>query len=806
LALIHRAWLLSNAMVVLLLRVCLLFQLSWAKHAQIEQVSIAAFRHGNEAEREAQVASLRRAFARQGMVTLVDTGVPEGIVADAVAKSRQFFSLPQETKAHFAEPSGYPPRSYGSVTTPRGKYYKVQQEDGRGGILNEWLFVRNTTVVMDASDPYYSSDEGREFYSTETKHPEQQLWPKEVPGLQAATAAFYHEVEELSKTMYELFAVALGLAPDFFLQRARRAPIWPVTIAHYPPQETKPEADRARIQPHWDRTLFSLITTSDVGDEESEGGLQILVDSATGEGVDGRAQVEGRNVEWQQVVRPKNGFVVNVGEMMSRWSNGRMKHVVHRVPNPSPGRDRLGRISLMAFVLPDYDAVVECIHCPKDGSQPLYEKTWVGEMMNWGSKLPIYNQTKMELMRKAQGLYTNLGAQTKLGDPTDVKALEASMAREAHPEAKAIQIVDVALLVNGSAAEQLQKAKELSAAFESTGFAVITGHGVPEEVVNDIRSSAYKFFRQQVAEKRKYDKGKGYGFGGYVNQQENGAQLLGDFSRPNDAVESLTAGLAGLAGGVEALQMEKVRKEDSEGSRVCHVKDLSGCEMEEGTPEVVSRPATEFLRGCERVSRLVATALKLSLGATEEEVDMVMTPSGGGLRLAYYPSVHPEAAAEDLMGYGSHIDSGGVTVIALDPANKRGLQVDVSDRVGSTGKEEDRHWVDVPFVPNTFVLNVGALLSRWTGGRWKASVHRVLANRNPHHERLSIITGALSPKIDAPPFAGFAATKPTLPPVPAREFLTTRVDLHRPEYREERGLNSPEALAAESEKIRELQI
>eukprot|EP00439_Symbiodinium_sp_Y106_P022874 s255_g2.t2 len=386
--------------------------------------------------------------------------------------------------------------------------------------------------------------------------------------------------------------------------------------------------------------------------------------------------------------------------MMSRWSNGRMKHVVHRVPNPSPGRDRLGRISLMAFVLPDYDAVVECIHCPKDGSQPLYEKTWVGEMMNWGSKLPIYNQTKMELMRKAQGLYTNLGAQTKLGDPTDVKALEASMAREAHPEAKAIQIVDVALLVNGSAAEQLQKAKELSAAFESTGFAVITGHGVPEEVVNDIRSSAYKFFRQQ-------DKGKGYGFGGYVNQQENGAQLLGDFSRPNDAVESLTAGLAGLAGGVEALQMEKVRKEDSEGSRVCHVKDLSGCEMEEGTPEVVSRPATEFLRGCERVSRLVATALKLSLGATEEEVDMVMTPSGGGLRLAYYPSVHPEAAAEDLMGYGSHIDSGGVTVIALDPANKRGLQVDVSDRVGSTGKEEDRHWVDVPFVPNTFVLNVG---------------------------------------------------------------------------------------------------
>ncbi|CAE7037072.1 hxnY [Symbiodinium natans] len=792
-------------MLLPVLNACLLFQLSWAKHAEIEQVSITAFRRGNQAEREAQVSALRRAFAHHGMVALVETEVPEEVVARATAKSREFFALPQETKARFAKPAGYPPRSYGVVTTPRGKCYEVQQDDGRGNLLNEWLYVRNTTVAMDVKDAYYSSDEGREFYNPEAKHPEQQLWPEEVPGLQEATAAFYHEVEELSKTMYELFARALGLAPDFFLQRARRAPIWPVTIAHYPPQEKEPEGNRSRIQPHWDRTLFSLITTSDSGDEESEGGLQILVDSETGEGVDGRAQVEGRDVEWQQVVRPKNGFVVNVGEMMSRWSNGRMKHVVHRVPNPVPGREPHGRISLMAFVLPDYDAVVECIHCSKDGSEPLYEKTWVGEMMNWGSKLPIYNQTKMEAMRRAQGLYTNLGAQTKLGEPTDVKAMEAMMAKEVKlAEAKAIRVVDVAPLVNGSFEEQLRTAKELSAAFETTGFAVITGHGVPKDVVDAVRTGGYNFFRQEVEEKKRFDKGKGYGFGGYVSMQENGAQLLGDFSRPNDAVESLTAGLAGLAGGVEAVQMEKVRKEDSGSTGVCHAKDLSGCEMEEGTPEVVARPATTFLRAVEKVARLAAKALQLSLGATDEELDLVMTPSAGGLRLAYYPSV-TEAATDDLMGYGSHIDSGGVTVIALDPANKRGLQVDVSDRVGSTGREEDRHWVDVPFVPNTFVLNVGALLSRWTGGRWKASVHRVLANRQSH-ERLSIITGALSPKIDAPPFAGFAATNPSLPPVPAREFLTTRVDLHRPEYREERGLNSPEALAAESARIRELQI
>ncbi|CAE7222302.1 htyE [Symbiodinium natans] len=417
----------------------LLFQLSVAsavEHgggsgdsvAEIEQVSIAKFRDGSAAERAAQVEALQRAFALQGMVTLVDTGIDQDLIDRTIRVSRDFFSLPRARKQHFHGPEGYPPRSFGAITSPRGKHYHLQQEDEEGNILNEWLQVRNTSVQVDWSDPYYSCPEGQEHYSSEAKHPEQQEWPEEVPGLQEATAAYYGAMEELSKVMYELFAVALGIEPDFFLKQALRSPIWPVTIAHYPPQTHAPAEDRARIQPHWDRTLFSMITSSDAGDEESGGGLQILVDSATGEGVDGRAKLEGRSVEWRSVVRPKGGYVVNVGEMMSRWSNGRMKHVVHRVRNPVVNHTDPGRISLMAYVLTDYDSVVECLPCKTDGSEPIYEATWVGELMNWGSKLPIYNQTKQEMMRQAQGLYLSNGTQTSLGEPTDVKAIEASLA------------------------------------------------------------------------------------------------------------------------------------------------------------------------------------------------------------------------------------------------------------------------------------------------------------------------------------------------------------------------------------------
>eukprot|EP00438_Fugacium_kawagutii_P030471 Skav221584 [mRNA] locus=scaffold630:244457:245228:- [translate_table: standard] len=67
----------------------------------------------------------------------------------------------------YQEPQGYPPRSYGSVTSPEGKYYKPQQRDDQGGgcpgnILNEWLLIKNTSVEIDWNEPYYTSDEGEE--------------------------------------------------------------------------------------------------------------------------------------------------------------------------------------------------------------------------------------------------------------------------------------------------------------------------------------------------------------------------------------------------------------------------------------------------------------------------------------------------------------------------------------------------------------------------------------------------------------------------------------------------------------------
>jgi hypothetical protein len=204
------------------------------------------------------------------------------------------------------------------------------------------------------------------------------------------------------------------------------------------------------------------------------------------------------------------------------------------------------------YVLPDYDTPVECVTCAQDGERPLYEPSWVGEMFNWGSNLPIYNKTRQEQLRIAQGLYTQDGEQTTLGDPTDVNALTATPEEEdggggevgaggaptdatveaSTEAATAIQVVDVSALVSegATAAERQRAADELSASFSRTGFALIRGHGVHTSTVEGLRAAAQAFFASD--EKHAYDRGRGYGHGGYVRHQEAGAQLLGDFARP----------------------------------------------------------------------------------------------------------------------------------------------------------------------------------------------------------------------------------------------------------------------------------
>lgn len=113
------------------------------------------------------------------------------------------------------------------------------------------------------------------------------------------------------------------------------------------------------------------------------------------------------------------------------------------------------------------------------------------------------------------------------------------LARRASRQASSSSRISVVDLAEGPGL----RAKALSAAFADTGFAVVVNSGVPCGAVENLRAAAMDFFHQPLEEKQRANApgAKGYGSSPYCWMEENGAQLLGDFSKPRDLVESLTS-------------------------------------------------------------------------------------------------------------------------------------------------------------------------------------------------------------------------------------------------------------------------
>jgi isopenicillin N synthase-like dioxygenase len=325
----------------------------------------------------------------------------------------------------------------------------------------------------------------------------------------------------------------------------------------------------------------------------------------------------------------------------------------------------------------------------------------------------------------------------------------------------------------------------LDHAFSTTGFAVLVNHGICDKATSELRTQGKQWFHLPLEDKQLHNKNEGYGAGGYLHKEEANGQLLGNFGKPRDWNESLT-----LPGGLPRLKSDEVQDADLflSGPKK---DDANGDEPALGFEEVVDQYRTEIYGFAGPLNQLVGEILE-----AEALVESRITVHGAGIRLAYYPQQTEEPEPGQLRA-GEHVDSGGITILVRDDSAPWGTQVQLQD--GS--------WHDVPCVPGSLVLNVGALLSRWTNGRWKAAVHRVA---NDSAERLSIVSAAVVFKSDTviePLPSCVSADRPAqYEPVVAGEFLKERVRLHRPTYAEEKGMTEAEAAESLTEQIRAYQM
>lgn len=173
-------------------------------------------------------------------------------------------------------------------------------------------------------------------------------WP-ELDGFRAAVMAYNDALAELARQMMEIAALAIDVAPGRILP----AFDWPTTwlrLLYYPTAQPMAPSDLYGSAPHTDFGCLTLLAQDDVG------GLQVM----TPEG------------DWVDAPPVPGTFVLNVGDMLHRWSNGRLRSTPHRVINRS-GR---ARYSCPFF----YDPNVETVVAPLTGT-PAFEPVHFGDFL-----------------------------------------------------------------------------------------------------------------------------------------------------------------------------------------------------------------------------------------------------------------------------------------------------------------------------------------------------------------------------------------------------------------------------------------
>ena len=290
-------------------------------------IDIGPFLAGTPEGRRDVARQVDEACVEFGFFAITGHGVPSATTDRLRAIAHEFFEYDVAEKIRAvhkvpATPRGYRVlagesvgRTFGTDAPPDLKEYYHMGRD-------HW-----------PEDDYHTGEEGRRYFIPN-------LWPERPAGFEDAAMTHYRSMEALDAQIMKIAACALDLPDDFFDDKIDRH-VSAMRLNYYPPQTTDPEPGQLRSGAHTDYGLFTLLL---------------------GEGGVGGLQIRTRNGDWVDVVTQPEFFVINIGDLLMRWTNDRWISNLHRVANPEPGAARnVGRLSITFFHQPDYDAMIECI-------------------------------------------------------------------------------------------------------------------------------------------------------------------------------------------------------------------------------------------------------------------------------------------------------------------------------------------------------------------------------------------------------------------------------------------------------------
>jgi isopenicillin N synthase-like dioxygenase len=297
----------------------------------IPVIDISTARGASDDDAIAAVGQALRAASQEiGFFYIAGHGVPQAKIDAAAAAARAFFDRPLEEKQ------------------------RVAVNRRHRGFLRQGGAVMRDDVKPDLKESFNWAFDVPE--NSPLQRPDRPLigpniWPENMPELQAALYDYYLEVVACGRDLMRAFALALDLPRDFFAGKFD-CPLARGSAIYYPPQPPDLGEAQFGVGPHTDYGCLTLLWQDD------SGGLQ----------------VQGRAGAWVLAHPIPGTFVCNVGDLLARWSNDRFVSTPHRVVNTS-GHERF---SLPVFFDPNPETVIDPADLLAPGADPHYPPVTAG--------------------------------------------------------------------------------------------------------------------------------------------------------------------------------------------------------------------------------------------------------------------------------------------------------------------------------------------------------------------------------------------------------------------------------------------
>jgi len=275
-------------------------------------------------------AAIRKAAIDVGFFYIANHGVPKPVVEAAFAEAQKFFRAPDAVKESVRVNSLH----RGWLKPGGAKMEGAAKPD----LKESFIFG----LELPESDPDVQA-------GTPLMGPNQ--WPAAMPGLRPALSAYYAEILACGQRLLRGFATALNL-PETHFEAAYRKPLARGTAIWYPPQPPD-DSDQFGVSAHTDYGCITILA------QDATGGLQ----------------VKNRAGEWIAAPPIPDTFVINIGDLMARWTNDLFVSTPHRVVNAS-GRERQ---SIATFYDPYFHTPIEVLPtCIEPGVPAAYPPTTCG--------------------------------------------------------------------------------------------------------------------------------------------------------------------------------------------------------------------------------------------------------------------------------------------------------------------------------------------------------------------------------------------------------------------------------------------